>query len=193
MDMPLPPSDMRDEKFGVGQPVSRKEDPVLLRGEGRYTDDLERPGQLHAVMVRSPMAHGVLGPLDTAEARGMPGVQAVITAADLAAAGITRMPAASGKNRDGTPTPRPVQSPLATDRVRYVGEPIAMGVAETPKQAKDAAEAIFPDIDALPAVTTARRPTSRSRSGPATSLRSDQSESERSLSGLRTGRRPVRP
>ena len=85
----------------------------------------------------------------------MPGVRAVITAADLDAAGISNMPAAAGKHRDGSPTPRPPQRPLATDRVRYVGEPIAMVVAETAKQAKDAAEAVFVDIDPLPAVTTA--------------------------------------
>jgi carbon-monoxide dehydrogenase large subunit len=142
-------------KFAVGQPVARKEDPVLLRGEGRYTDDLDRPGQLYAVMVRSPMAHGVLGTVDVSGASAMPGVRLIITAQDLAAAGISKMPATPNKNRDGSPTPRPLQNPLATDRVRYVGEPVAMVVAETPKQAKDAAEAIFLDIESLPAVTTA--------------------------------------
>ena len=97
------------------------------------------------------MAHGEIRSIDTDGAWEMPGVQLVITAADLDAAGIKNMAAAAGKHRGGTPTPRP----LATDRVRYVGEPIAMVVAETPKQAKDAAELIFVDIDALPAVTTA--------------------------------------
>ncbi len=85
----------------------------------------------------------------------MPGVRAVITTEDLDAAGIKNMPAAAGKHRDGSATPRPPQRPLATGRVRYVGEPIAMVVAETSKEAKDAAEAIFVDIDQLPAVTTA--------------------------------------
>ena len=85
----------------------------------------------------------------------MPGVRAIITAPDLAEAGIGNMPAAGGKHRDGSPTPRPPQRPLAADRVRYVGEPIAMVVADTSKQAKDAAEAMFVDIDQLPAVTTA--------------------------------------
>ncbi|MDP9096937.1 MAG: hypothetical protein M3N26_10385, partial [Pseudomonadota bacterium] len=66
------------EKFAIGQPVSRKEDPMLLRGEGRYTDDLTLPGQLHAVFVRSRHAHGVIRSIDTAEARTMPGVRAVL-------------------------------------------------------------------------------------------------------------------
>ena len=155
MNAPFDPTLLLNEKFAVGQPVSRKEDPVLLRGEGRYTDDLNCCGQLYGVMVRSRMAHGELRSIDADGAREMPGVHMVITAADLDAAGIKNMPAAAGKHRDGTPTPRPPQRPLATDRVRYVGEPIAMVVAETVKLAKDAAELIFVDIDPLPAVTTA--------------------------------------
>ncbi len=155
MNAPFDPVLLMNEKFAVGQPVSRKEDPVLLRGEGRYTDDLNRPGQLYGVMVRSRVAHGVLRSVDSSAARDMAGVRAIITAADLDHAGIRNMPAAAGKNRDGSPTRRPPQRPLATDRVRYVGEPIAMVVADTSKLAKDAAEAIFVDIDPLPAVTTA--------------------------------------
>jgi carbon-monoxide dehydrogenase large subunit len=155
MNAPFDPTLLMNEKFAVGQPVSRKEDPTLLRGEGRYTDDLNCPGQLHGVMVRSRMAHGELRSIDADAAREMPGVQMIVTAADLDAAGIKNMPAAAGKHRDGTPTPRPPQRPLATDRVRYVGEPIAMVVAETVQQAKDAVESIFVDIDPLPAVTTA--------------------------------------
>jgi carbon-monoxide dehydrogenase large subunit len=155
MNAPFDPAFLMNEKFAVGQPVSRKEDPVLLRGEGQYTDDLNLPGQLYGVMVRSRVAHGVLRSIDIDAAREMPGVHLVVTAADLDAAAIKNMPAAAGKNRDGTPTPRPPQRPLAAGRVRYVGEPIAMVVAETIKQAKDAAEAIFADIDPLPAVTTA--------------------------------------
>jgi carbon-monoxide dehydrogenase large subunit len=155
MNAPFDPTLLMNEKFAVGQPVSRKEDPVLLRGEGRYTDDLNLAGELYGVMVRSRMAHGVIRSIDADTAREMPGVHMIITAVDLDAAGIKNMPAAAGKHRDGTPTPRPPQRPLATDRVRYVGEPIAMVVAETSKQAKDAAESIFVDIDPLPAVTTA--------------------------------------
>jgi carbon-monoxide dehydrogenase large subunit len=155
MNAPFDPSLLASGKFAVGQPVSRKEDPVLLRGEGRYADDLNRPNQLYGVMVRSRIAHGTINSIDVEAAREMPGVRAVILAQDLDAAGIRNMAAAAGKNRDGTPTPRPPQRPLATGRVRYVGEPIAMVVADTSKQAKDAAEAVFADIDSLPAVTTA--------------------------------------
>jgi aerobic carbon-monoxide dehydrogenase large subunit len=155
MNAPFDLSSLTAGKFAVGQPVSRKEDPVLLRGEGRYADDLNRPDQLYAVMVRSRIAHGTIGSIDAAAAREMPGVRAVILAEDLDAAGIRNMPAAAGKNRDGSATPRPPQRPLAAGRVRYVGEPIAMVVAETAKLAKDAAEAVFADIDPLPAVTTA--------------------------------------
>ena len=144
------------EKFAVGQPVSRKEDPVLLRGEGRYSDDLNLPGQLHAVFVRSRYAHGILRGVDAAEAKSMPGVRAVIVAADLEAGGIKPMPAASGANADGSPAPKPRQTALASDKVRYVGDPVAVVVAETAKQAKDAAETVMLDIDPLPAVTTPR-------------------------------------
>ena len=155
MNAPFDPTFLMNEKFAVGQPVSRKEDPVLLRGQGRYTDDLNLPGQLYGVMVRSRIAHGEVRAIEADAAREMPGVHLIVTASDLDAAGIKNMPAASGKNRDGSPTPRPPQRPLATDRVRYVGEPIAMVVAETAKQAKDAAESIFVEIDPLPAVTVA--------------------------------------
>jgi carbon-monoxide dehydrogenase large subunit len=155
MDSPFDVSLLNDTKFAIGQPVSRKEDPVLLRGEGRYSDDLNLPGQLHGVMVRSRVAHGMIRSIDAEAARGMPGVHALILVADLDAAGIKNMAAAVGKNRDGTPSARPPQRPLATDRVRYVGEPIAMVVAETVQAAKDAAESIFVDIDPLPAVTAA--------------------------------------
>lgn len=143
-------------RFAVGQPVSRTEDPALLRGEGHYADDLHLPGRLHGVMVRSRVAHGIIRRLDTEAAAAMPGVRAIITTADLEAAGIGPMPSAGGRNRDGSDTPRPRQSPLATDRVRYVGDPIAFVVADTPQQAKDAAEAVFAEIEDLPAVTEPR-------------------------------------
>src|ERR1700733_3910783 len=143
MNAPFDPTLLTAEKFAVGQPVSRKEDPTLLRGLGRYTDDLNRTNQLYAVMVRSRMAHGTINGIDVETAREMPGVRAVILAEDLTAAGIKNMPAAAGKDRDGTAPPRPPQRALASGKVRYVGEPIAMVVAETNKLAKDAAEAVF--------------------------------------------------
>ncbi len=142
-------------RFGIGQPVPRGEDPVLLKGQGRYTDDLSLPGQVFAYVLRSPYAHGVLRGVDTAEARAMPGVLAVITAADLGAYG-TMACAMPLKNVDGSALNSPRRAPLAADRVRFVGDPVAVVVAETRMQAKDAAEAVAMDIDPLPAVTDAR-------------------------------------
>ena len=81
-----------DDRFAIGQPVSRSEDPVLLRGEGRYSDDVNLPGQAYAVMVRSPHAHGVIRDIDIIAARAMPGVLAVYTATDLAAVGLLVAP-----------------------------------------------------------------------------------------------------
>src|SRR5579885_598157 len=142
-----------DEKFAVGQPVPRSEDPVLLRGEAHYADDFNAPGQAYAVMVPSPVAHGVIRHIDTAAARAMPGVLAVYTAADLAAGGIGPLPARQVmNNRDGTPMLQPVHHALPPDKVRHVGEAVAAVIAETVAAAKDAAEAIELDIDPLPVV-----------------------------------------
>jgi carbon-monoxide dehydrogenase large subunit len=142
-------------KFGVGQPVPRKEDPTLLRGEGRYTDDINLAGQAYAVMVRSRIAHGLLKGIDMSAARAMPGVLAILTHADLEAAG--QGPMKCGMNipqRDGSPMKTPPRPSLAEGKVRYVGEAVACVVAETAVQAKDAAEAVELDIEELPAVTT---------------------------------------
>ncbi|MFZ0354018.1 MAG: xanthine dehydrogenase family protein molybdopterin-binding subunit [Pseudolabrys sp.] len=138
-------------KFGVGQPVRRSEDPKLVRGEGCYTDDLSRPGQAYAVMVRSRNAHGVIKSIDTTAAKAIPGVLGVYTASDLSAYGPLKclLPL---KSRDGSPiryTPRPA---LAGDKVRFVGDPVACVVAESVAQAKDAAEAVTIDIETLPVV-----------------------------------------
>ena len=142
-------------KFGIGQPVLRSEDPTLVRGEGRYTDDINRPGQAYAVMVRSSVPHGVIRGIDTVAAKALPGVLAVYTAADLTGYGGLKcnLPL---KSRDGTPIrymPRPA---LAGDKVRYVGDPVACVIAESIAQAKDAAEAVALDIEPLPAVISAR-------------------------------------
>src|SRR5712691_8364475 len=143
-----------DERFAIGQPVPRSEDPVLLRGEGRYCDDVNLPGQAYAVMVRSPYAHGVIRHIDVAASRALPGVLAVYTAADLAAGGIGPLPPRQVmNNRDGTPMLSPTRFALATDKVRHVGEAVAAIIAETVAAAKDAVEAIVVDIDPLPAVT----------------------------------------
>jgi carbon-monoxide dehydrogenase large subunit len=155
----MPDANMPDPtrlKFGIGQPVPRNEDPVLLRGDGRYTDDLAVPGQVHGYVVRSPYAHGVIRGIDVEAARAMPGVLAVFTGADLEAAGYGSMRCGMPlKNRDGSPLRSTRRPALATDKVRYVGDPIAFVVAETASAAKDAAEAVVPDIDPLPAVTEA--------------------------------------
>jgi carbon-monoxide dehydrogenase large subunit len=157
MNAPMAANDLNLMKFGIGQPVPRQEDPTLLRGEGRYTDDLNLPNQAYCVMVRSQMAHGVIKGIDTTEAKGMPGVLGVWTGADLNAAGYgplkTLIPV---PNRDGSPMKTPTRHSLATDKVRFVGDPVAFVVAETLEQAKDAAEAVMIDIDALPAVTDCR-------------------------------------
>jgi carbon-monoxide dehydrogenase large subunit len=143
------------ERYAVGQPVPRSEDPVLLRGEGHYADDVSLPGQAYAVMVRSGYAHGHIRAIDTAAARGMPGVLGAYTAADLEKGGIGSLPPRQVmNNRDGTPMLSPVHYALATDRVRHVGEAIAAVVAETLAQAKDAAEVVQVEIEPLPAVTT---------------------------------------
>ena len=141
-------------EHAVGKPVRRIEDPTLLRGQGRYTDDLNEPGQAYAWIVRSQHAHGVIRSLSVENARSMPGVIAVYTAKDLAAYGPHKC-ALDFKQRDGSPMKKPVRKSLASDKVRFVGDPIACVVAETALQAKDAAEAVEVDIDPLPAVTLA--------------------------------------
>src|ERR1700732_4231910 len=144
-----------DDRFAGGQPVPRSEDPVLLRGEGRYSDDVSLPGQAYAVMVRSHYAHGVIRDIATAAARGMPGVLGVYTAADLEAAGIGPLPPRQVmNNRDGTSMLSPVRHALATGKVRHVGEAVAAVVSETLAQAKDAAEVVGVEIEPLPAAAT---------------------------------------
>ena len=143
-------------KFGIGQPVPRNEDPTLLTGAGSYTDDRNAEGQAYGVFVRSAHAHGVLGDIEVEEARGMPGVLAIVTAADLDAAGFGNITCGVPlKNRDGSDMANPTRPSLATDRVRFVGDPIALVVAETPVQARDAAEAVIADVEPLGAVTDA--------------------------------------
>ena len=142
------------QKYGVGQPVRRKEDDTLVRGKGRYTDDFNLPGQAHAVVVRSTHAHGLIRGIGTDAARAMPGVLGVWTGKDLDAAGYG--PFTCGlplKSRDGSPLLQTNRQPLATDKVRFVGDPVAFVVADTLAQARDAAEAVELDIEPLPAVT----------------------------------------
>ncbi len=139
-------------KFGVSQPVKRVEDARLLTGRGAYVDDQAWPGQARAVFLRSPVAHGALTAIDVAEAKAVPGVLAVYTGADFEAAGVNRMSAPTVENRDGGASANPDRPILAVDRVRYVGEPIAMILAETVSIAEDAAERVAFDIEDAPPV-----------------------------------------
>ncbi len=160
MNAPLVADNLDLMKFGVGQPVTRQEDPTLLQGQGRYTDDINLPGQAYAVMVRSQVAHGLLKGIDAEEARAMPGVLGVWTGADLNAAGYGALKTVMMvPNRDGSQMKTPTRYSLATDKVRFVGDPVAFVVAETAAQARDAAEAVVLDIESLPAVTEARAAT----------------------------------
>jgi carbon-monoxide dehydrogenase large subunit len=142
------------QKYGVGQPVRRKEDDTLVRGKGRYTDDFNLPGQAYAVIVRSSHAHGTIRDIGLDAARTMPGVLGVWTGKDIEAAGYG--PFTCGlplKSRDGSPLLQTNRQALATDKVRFVGDPVAFVVAGTLAQARDAAEAVELDIAPLPAVT----------------------------------------
>ncbi len=144
------------DKYGVGQPVRRTEDPILVQGQGRYTDDIDLPGQAYAVFVRSRNGHGTIKGIDTAAAKGMPGVLAVYTGADLAGYGTLKC-AVPFKNRDGSEMKKPARPSLVSDKVRFVGDPVAVVIAETLAQAKDAAEAVELAIEPLPAVTRASK------------------------------------
>ena len=157
MNAPVAADNLDLMKFGVGQPVPRQEDPTLLKGEGRYSDDVNLENQAYCVMVRSQVAHGTLKGIDTEEARQMPGVLGIWTGADLNAAGYGALKTVMMvPQRDGSPMKTPTRYSLATDKVRFVGDPVAFVVAETQAQARDAAEAVVVDIESLPAVTEAR-------------------------------------
>jgi aerobic carbon-monoxide dehydrogenase large subunit len=147
---------------GIGQTVRRKEDLRLVTGRGCYSDDFNFPGQVYAAMVRSPHAHAKIRSIDTAAARAMPGVLAILTGQDAQADGLTRIPhlAAPGNppdivlhNRDGSPVPAAPHLVLPTDRVRHVGTAVAFVIAEIVAAAKDAAEKVVVEYEPLPAVT----------------------------------------
>jgi carbon-monoxide dehydrogenase large subunit len=141
-------------KFGIGQSVPRKEDPKLITGRGRYTDDVDLPGQAFAHPLRSHTAHGVVRRLDVSAALAAPGVLAVYTAADMAQAGYGQLRCKLPlKNADGSDLFAPPRPLMAEDRVRYVGEILAVVVAETRHTAQEAAERIELDIEPLPVVT----------------------------------------
>ncbi|HEX7215604.1 MAG TPA: xanthine dehydrogenase family protein molybdopterin-binding subunit, partial [Methylomirabilota bacterium] len=155
----------RSAPAGFGQPLKRQEDPRLLTGRGRFSDDVNLPGQAHACFVRSPHAHARIRAIAAAAARAMPGVLAVLTGRDAEADGLVPMPhrpVPTNPNefplggREGSPifvSPCPV---LPSDRARFAGEAVAMVIAESAAAAADAAERVVVDYEPLPCVTATR-------------------------------------
>ena len=141
---------------GIGARVARKEDKRFITGAGRYTDDMVVPGMKHAAFVRSPHAHAEIRGIDVADAKAMPGVIDVLVGRELKGDGIGNLICGwMIHSKDGTPMKMGAWSPLAVDRVRYVGDAVAIVVAETKSQARDAAEAVKVDYSELKAVTAA--------------------------------------
>jgi carbon-monoxide dehydrogenase large subunit len=137
----------------IGTPVRRREDYRFLTGQGTYTDDINRPGQLHAYILRSPHANARITGIDTSAAKTAPGVAAVFTGADMAADGIGGLPCGWLINsKDGSPMKEPAHPVLVTDRVRHVGDHVAVVLAESLAEARDAAEKIAVDYAVEPAV-----------------------------------------
>ena len=142
---------------GIGAAVRRKEDLRFLSGRGHYTDDINRPGQLYAVIRRADRPHARIRGIDLAQAKASPGVVAVFTGADLAAEGIGGLPCGwQIHNKDGSPMAEPPHPVLAIDKVRHVGDPVAVAIAATRQQARDAAEKIEIDYEDLASVAGLR-------------------------------------
>jgi carbon-monoxide dehydrogenase large subunit len=140
---------MTETAPAIGRPIERVEDPRLLRGRGRYVDDLSRDRQLYAVVLRSSMAHGTIRKIDVSAAAAMPGVHVVLTAADIGKP-LPRVPGRLFPLPEHEPFYQPV---IASSKVRYVGEPLALVIAESPALGEDALELIEVDIEPLPAVS----------------------------------------
>ncbi len=137
---------------GIGASVKRKEDFRFLTGQGRYTDDINRPGQVYAYFVRSPHAHAKIKGINKAEAEASPGVLGVFTGADMAADNVGSLPCGwVVTDRNGDPHKAPPHFPLARDKVRYVGDHVAVVIARTYAQAKEAGEKVQVDYEELPA------------------------------------------
>ena len=140
------------KQFGIGQPVRRVEDRRFITGRGNYLDDISVSRQAQAFMLRSPHAHARIRAIDSSAALSAPGVVAVFTGDDLARDGIGTIPCLSAvTNRDGSPSVLPPHPAIARDRVRHVGDTVAMVVAESASAARDAAELITVDYEPLPA------------------------------------------
>jgi aerobic carbon-monoxide dehydrogenase large subunit len=141
------------QKFGIGQPVPRVEDPRFITGRGRYVDDIELPRQCHGVLIMSPHAHARIKRIDTAKAKAAPGVLAVLTGADVLADQLGGLAPPMPEDMGGPKGFRTLRAVLVTDKVRAVGDRVAFVVAETLARARDAAELIEVEYEPLPAVT----------------------------------------
>ncbi|MBW8758329.1 MAG: xanthine dehydrogenase family protein molybdopterin-binding subunit [Burkholderiales bacterium] len=162
-DLSQPPASL------IGQPLRRREDARFLTGAGQYTDDVVLPGQSYAVFVRSPHAHARITSIDTSAAKAAPGVLAVFTGADLAEAKVGGLPCGwLIHSQDGSPMKEPPHPVLAQGKVRHVGDQLALVVAETLLQAKDAAELVAVDYEELPPVVDLK-----SAAGAASSVHDD--------------------
>ncbi len=140
---------------GIGVSVRRKEDYRFLTGRGHYTDDINRPGQCHAYILRSPHASAQIKSIDTAKAAEAPGVIAVYTGKDMAADGVGGLPCGwQVHSRDGEPMKEPAHPPMAADRVRHVGDQVAVVIAESYAQARDAAALVEVGYEEQPAVVS---------------------------------------
>src|SRR5436190_11564994 len=162
--LPFPTQNSSGARAGIGAPVPRKEDARLLTGRGSFSDDLNLPGQAYAVMVRSPHAHARIAGIAAAEALALPGVLAVLTGADFLEDGLKSIPHRPFsvsppdvrlQNRDGSEIFVAPHWPLPVDKARFAGEAVAMVVAETVRLARDAAELVRVDYEALASVTHA--------------------------------------
>jgi aerobic carbon-monoxide dehydrogenase large subunit len=152
-------TDLSEAKTGeaIGRAMPRVEDARLLQGQGQYAADLRRENMLHAVVLRSAIAHGRLRGIDGSQAAKLPGVRMILIAADIARSSkgvVPKIPMRQDKKVSLDPFLQPV---IALDQVRYVGEPVALVLADTPAQAQDAAEAVALDIESLPAATAGQR------------------------------------
>jgi carbon-monoxide dehydrogenase large subunit len=146
------------KQFGIGQPVRRVEDRRFITGRGAYLDDLSQPRQVWAYLLRSPHAHAGIRGIDTAAALSAPSVLAVYTGEDLARDGIGTIPCLSAlNNRDGSPCVMPPHPAIARDRVRHVGDTVALVVAESLAAARDAAESVAVDYEPLSAAVDTGR------------------------------------
>jgi len=148
---------MNDTAFSasqwIGKPLRRLEDARLLTGQARYTDDVRPEGAAHVAFLRSPHAHARIAKMDVAAARAAPGVVAVYTGADVAADGVGEIPfTRMHKRQDGSPIVAPPRMPITGEVARFVGDAVAMVVAESRHQARDAAELIEVDWEPLEAV-----------------------------------------